>query len=294
MGKIILLSILLILGIWSIIKIWGNKLKTPKKKFPKQWRDVLSKNVFFYNRLTQEQKKQFEYKVHEFILNYDIIGAKGHEETIEDKILIAAGGVVPVFSFPDWQWGNLEQILIYPSAFFGPEQNFRVSGSGVSGRAAGMVVGMQLHSKGYQQGKMILSYGAICGSFWNSKNKSNNYNKNQKNTIIHEFIHVLDMMDGDMDGIPMILINNPYRKNKTFSINQVLWREIVERKMIEINTGKSDIDSYGGTNTVEFFAVSTTYFFEDPFRMKDKHPQLYNILSTIFEIDLAVETIRTL
>ena len=293
MGKTILLSILLILGIWSIIKIWGNKLKIPKKKFPEKWRDVLSINVFFYNRLTQEQKKQFEYKVHEFILNYDITGAKGHKETIEEKILIAAGGVVPVFSFPDWQWGNLEQILIYPRSFFGPEQKYRVPTSGI-GSAAGMVVPMQLHTKGYWKGKMILASGAIHGSFWNSKNKSNNYNKNQSNTIIHEFIHVLDMMDGDMDGIPMTLISNPYRKDKTFSIDQVLWREMVKRKMTEINTGKSDIDSYGGTNPVEFFAVSTTYFFEDPFRMKNKHPKLYSILSAIFEIDLASDTIKTL
>ena len=33
--------------------------------------------------------------------------------------------------------------------------------------------------------------------------------------------------------------------------------------MIEIHNGKSDIDSYGGTNPVEFFAVSSEYFFED-------------------------------
>ena len=294
MGKIILFFILLIGGIWLIIRVWGNKFKTPKKKFPEQWRNILCDNVVFYNRLTKEQKGHFEYKIHEFILNYDIIGAKGHEATIKDKILIAAGGVVPVFSFPAWQWGNLEQILIYPGAsFFGPEQKFRVPEYGY-GNAAAMVVPSKHHSKGYLIVKMILSYHALHGSFSNSKNKSNNYNKNQRNTIIHEFMHVLDMMDGNSDGIPMILISNPYRKDKMFSINRVLWREIVNRKMIEINTGKSDIRSYGGTQPVEFFAVSSEYFFEDPFRMKDKHPKLYNILSSIFEIDLASDTIKTL
>ena len=98
---------------------------------------------------------------------------------------------------------------------------------------------------------------------------------------------------------PLLFLNETerkalYRKDKTFSIDQVLWREMLKRKMTEINTGKSDIDSYGGTNPVEFFAVSTTYFFEDPFRMKNKHPKLYSILSAIFEIDLASDTIKTL
>ena len=294
MGKIILFFILLIGGIWLIIRVWGNKLKTPKKKFPEQWRNILCNNVVFYNRLTKEQKGHFEYKVHKFILNYDIIGSKGYKSTIEDKILIAAGGVVPVFSFPDWEWGNLEQILIYPRSFFGQEQKFRVPEPFYPAPFAGMVVPLIMHSKGYLLVKMILAHTALQISFSNIKNKSNNYNKNQRNTIIHEFMHVLDMMDGNSDGIPMILISNPYRKDKMFSINRVLWLEIVKRKMIEIHNGKSDIDSYGGTNPVEFFAVSSVYFFEDPFRMKDKHPKLYNFLSAIFEIDLASDTIKTL
>ena len=294
MGKIIGFFILLIGAIWLIVRTWSNKLKTPKKKISAQWRKILCDNVMFYNRLKREQKVHFEYKVHEFILNYNIIGAKGHKATVEEKVLVAAGAVVPVFSFPDWEWGNLEQILIYPRSFFGPEQKFRVPEPFYPGPFAGMVVPSIMHSKGYLLVKMILSSPSILISFWNSKNKSNNYNKNQRNVIIHEFMHVLDMMDGNSDGIPMILISNPYRKNKKFSINREVWLKLVENKMIEIHNGKSDIDSYGGTNRQEFFTVSSEYFFEDPFRMKDKHPKLYNILSSIFEIDLASDTIETL
>ncbi|MFZ4770619.1 MAG: zinc-dependent peptidase [Ferruginibacter sp.] len=37
------------------------------------------------------------------------------------------------------------------------------------------------------------------------------------------------------------------------------------------------------TNKAEFFAVTAAYFFERPQLLKDKHPQLYEILNEIFE-----------
>ena len=43
-----------------------------------------------------------------------------------------------------------------------------------------------------------------------------------------------------------------------------------------------DIDPYGLTNEAEFFAVATEYFFERPGLMETKHPELYAMLSRVF------------
>jgi Mlc titration factor MtfA (ptsG expression regulator) len=45
----------------------------------------------------------------------------------------------------------------------------------------------------------------------------------------------------------------------------------------------SDIDIYGATNPVEFFAVISEYFFEQPERLKANHPDLYAMLGKIYK-----------
>ena len=56
--------------------------------------------------------------------------------------------------------------------------------------------------------------------------------------------------------------------------------------MVEIETGKSDIDRYALTNEAEFLAVTAEYFFERPGVMLRKHPALYRALERIFNQSL--------
>jgi Mlc titration factor MtfA (ptsG expression regulator) len=51
--------------------------------------------------------------------------------------------------------------------------------------------------------------------------------------------------------------------------------------------GDSDINVYGATNKQEFLAVASAYFFERPQLFKEKHPELYAVLSSVFQNDLA-------
>jgi len=47
----------------------------------------------------------------------------------------------------------------------------------------------------------------------------------------------------------------------------------------------SDIDMYGATNQVEFFAVISEYFFERPDLLKVNHPDLYEMLVRIYKTE---------
>jgi hypothetical protein len=58
--------------------------------------------------------------------------------------------------------------------------------------------------------------------------------------------------------------------------------------MEEMRRGDSDINPYGLTNEAEFFAVATEYFFERPGVMERKHPELYEMLSRVFNQDLGM------
>lgn len=234
--------------------IWKkNKWINPKTDFPVEWKIILSEKVAFYNSLSKEEKIRFEYKVQEFLLNCRITGIDTSVE-ITDKLLVASSAVIPIFEFPDWKYINLHEVLLYPGMF---NEKFETSGQGK--KILGMV------GSGYMEGKMILSRPALQKGFENESDK--------KNTAIHEFVHLVDKMDGSTDGVSSLLLEKQYA---------IPWLDLINKKIEEIYDNKSDINPYGGTNRQEFFAVVSEYFFERPKLLSQKHPHLYRLLERIF------------
>ncbi len=234
-----------------------NKWKKPTTDFPKNWRLILVEKIGFYNGLNAEEKKLFEFKIQEFLLNCRVTGIKTSvNET--DRLLIAASAVIPIFAFPDWKYSNIYEILLYPDKF---NQDFETSGGSRS------ILGMV--GTGYMEGKMILSKKALYHGFRNETDK--------KNTAIHEFVHLIDKSDGKIDGIPELLLEKQY---------VIPWIDLIKQKIDEIYEKKSDINPYGATNKAEFFAVISEYFFERPKLLKRKHPELYKLLEEIFNQDM--------
>ncbi len=229
----------------------------PVKPFPEKWRKILEAEVSYYNDLDKEGKKLFEYKLKEFILNCKITGIETPVTEL-DKVLVGASAVIPIFAFPEWKYKNLYEILLYPNQF-----NLDFETEGKNRPILGMV------GNGYMEGKMILSKMALRKGFKNESDK--------KNTAIHEFVHLIDKMDGSVDGIPEVLLEKQY---------VIPWMDMIERKLEEMAKRKSDINPYAKTGREEFFAVLSEYFFERPFLLKKKHPELYKMLAEIFDQDV--------
>jgi MtfA peptidase len=121
---------------------------------------------------------------------------------------------------------------------------------------------------------MILSQFELRQAFSNETGKSN--------TAIHEFVHLVDKTDGEIDGVPETLLDKQYIKP---------WLQLIQQKIQEIYEDRSDIDAYGATNEAEFFAVVSEYFFERPDLLKEKHPELYGLLLKIFDPESATQKI---
>jgi Mlc titration factor MtfA (ptsG expression regulator) len=113
--------------------------------------------------------------------------------------------------------------------------------------------------------QMILSKKALYHGFSNTSDKSN--------TGIHEFVHLIDKMDDITDGIPERLLEHQYT---------IPWLKLIHQEIEAINDDHSDIRKYGGTNQVEFFAVASEYFFEQPNLLRKNHPDLYIMLGQFF------------
>ncbi len=218
-----------------------------------QYRNLLDEHVGFYQQLDPEGREKFEQKIQHFLRDVRITGIKTTVDDL-DRVLIGASAIIPIYAFPDWEYINLNEVLLYPDAF---SHEFEQEGEHRS--VAGMV------GTGPLQNVMVISKNALRHGFSNNAGNSN--------TAIHEFIHLIDKTDGAVDGIPEVLLKHQYT---------LPWVNMMREKMEEMMRGESDIDLYGVTSQAEFFAVVSEYFFNRPDQLQEKHPALFAMLERMF------------
>ena len=252
----IVLVILVSLGGAALVILY---LVKPKRKvisietFAPKYNQLLEQHVPFYQQLDAAGKTEFENRVQHFLSQIKITGVNTTVEEL-DKVLISASAIIPIFNFPGWEYIHLHEILLYPDSF---NHDFEQQGS--DRNVLGMV------GSGAMNHVMILSQHQLRQAFINKTAKDN--------TAIHEFVHLVDKTDGDIDGVPAFILEQKYIQP---------WLQLMRHEIALIENDQSDINPYGATNEAEFFAVVSEYFFERPELLYEKHPELYALLEKIF------------
>lgn len=232
--------------------------RKPAKKIdlPSNYHQLLEEHVSFYSKLNKGEKNLFEEKIKVF-LGYVHIEGVGTEVEEIDRLLVASSAVIPIFYFPAYKYFNLKSVLLYPGTF--NKEEFLAGG--YERNTLGMV------GTGPMQGSMILSKAALHHGFTNKEQPNN--------TGIHEFVHLMDKEDGEVDGLPETLLQKKYNQQ---------WLELIDLNTQKILNGESDISSYAATNRAEFFSVVSEYFFNSPHRFKENHPELFDIMTKMYQI----------
>lgn len=222
--------------------------------FPMADKDLLNKHVLFYRELTAADKLKFEQRLQGFLA---LVNIQGIQTTVDNKtkLLVGASAVIPLFEWPEWRYAGLREIFIYPQNF---DDNFS---TGDSKNILGLVGNSPMINH-----LMIFSKPALEQGFLHPRN--------QRHVGFHEFAHLLDRADGQIDGIPAAFL--PKEK-----INP--WIKLVHKEMARIERGDSDINPYALKNESEFFAVVCEYYLEHPEKMAKRHPELYGVLKLVFE-----------
>ncbi len=248
---------LIILG---VALFWGwrvyarTKQRTGHVAMPMNTKELLQAHVAFYRQLNADQQLVFENRIKDFLQRVAITGI-GTTVGNLDRILIASGAIMVIFSFPDWRYNNISEVLLYRDAF---SEDYQLQGN--DRNILGMV------GDGAMKGQMILSQPSVRASF--------QHPHDGHNTVIHEFVHLLDKADGATDGIPDYLLQRPFL---------LPWIQHMHQTIQEMKQNQSrDIDFYGATNDAEFLAVVSEYFFERPDELKSKHRELYQLLEQMF------------
>jgi Mlc titration factor MtfA (ptsG expression regulator) len=103
------------------------------------------------------------------------------------------------------------------------------------------------------------------------------------NLVLHEFAHKLDMLDGVVDGTPVLA--RDLRAD---------WIRVCTEVYDDLVAGvpRPPLRWYGATNPGEFFSVATELFFEQPNELQRLEPALYDVLLRFYRQDPAAREAR--
>ncbi|MBK8328602.1 MAG: zinc-dependent peptidase [Bacteroidetes bacterium] len=214
---------------------------------------VLNSSIDFYQALpVSEKKENFKNRVVHFIQHVRFTSVGKAKHTLLDEVLIASSAVIPLFHFPNWEYRNIHEVILYDDHF---DHQYNVDNDH---HIMGMV------GEGALNNTMVLSLRALREGFEKTEGT---------NTAIHEFVHLIDKADGVIDGVPEYLI--PKKMIEP-------WLRHIRATMQDIMQHETQLNPYAATNEAEFLAVMAEYFFEKPTLLSRNHPELYTMLQKIF------------
>ena len=234
----------------SLWRRWRRK-RIRARPIPAAWGDILARNAPFVARLSDADRARLLSDVQVFVAEKHFFGAGGLEVTEEMKVTIAASAVRLVLHLDLALYDRLTEVVVYPDAYVHPGQH----DTAVLGEA-------------HQWGIVVLSWRSVLAGLRNPEDGHD--------TAAHEFAHVLDGVDGAFDGAPRLRARDDYRAWST-----VMSRHFARLRAEDPRTS-SVLRDYGAINEAEFFAVATEAFFERPDRLRERAPDLYDVLHRFY------------
>ncbi len=232
--------------------------------FPAAWLDVLAARVAIYRALDPGEQNRLRGLLRILIAEKSWEGCKGLELADDIRVTIAAQAALLILGRRNLHFDNVQTILVYPEAFRALEQRPVIADVALQGESARL-------GEAHLRGPVILS--------WADAKQDAAEPGFGQNLVFHEFAHQLDMQNGEADGVP--ILPRPLRMR---------WQHIMAKEYERLCRAadrriKTVLDPYGATDEAEFFAVVTESFFDDPLRLRDQHPKLYELLREFYGVE---------
>jgi Mlc titration factor MtfA (ptsG expression regulator) len=237
---------------WHGRRRYARRARVVARPIPEGWRQLLLDRYDHYERLPTDLRRRFEDDVRLFVDEKRITGVGVHV-TEELRLLVAASAVTLSVAWPDYEWNQLSEVLLYPDDF---DRDYQIGRSELAGQAHGW-------------GTLILSVPALIEGFEDPDEACH--------VGLHEFAHLLDVEGTQFDGLPSGFDDAHARR----------FIALREKEMERLRRGKSVLDEYGANDPVEFFPVAVEAFFEPALALRKRHRELYELLSEYFRQDPA-------
>ena len=225
------------------------------------WLDALERFRLLAG-LDAEERARLRERVTLFLHDKQIAGAAGLELDEAMRLFIAIQACLPILNLPTEWYDGWVEIIVYPAQFM-PEVEWEDE-YGVVHMAKEPRAG-----EAWLHGPVILSWEDMDDDYADGVN-----------VAIHEFVHKIDMLNGDADGFPPLhpeMAREEWTRVLTAAYEDFC--RAVDRG-IEV-----DIDPYAADSPGEFFAVVSEVFFERPEILRGLYPGVYSQLAAFYRQD---------
>jgi Mlc titration factor MtfA (ptsG expression regulator) len=242
-----------------------RRRKIASRPFPAEWLAILEKNVPLFARLSESDRQELRRHILIFIAEKEFEGCGGLRITDEIRVTIAAHACMLLLHRRTQYYPGLKSILVYPRAYVVDNTPHLLGGTILEGRDVRL-------GESWHHGSVVLS--------WDDVRRSAADIRDGQNVVLHEFAHQLDSSGGKGDSTPVLQSRTSF----------IAWAralgEDYEKFRRDIHENRAEVlDEYGAVDPAEFFAVATECFFEQPKRLQEVYPRLYDELKRFYQQD---------
>ena len=237
-----------------------------RKPLPDGWHEIVQRDVAYWLVLDDSEQQRLAELAGYLIANKRWEGARGFDLTDEVIVTIAFQAAVLILGLDTDYFGKVTTVIVHPTTFAIP---------GVRATAVrGMVdegVRPLLGEAHHDRGPVLLAWDQVVAG---ARHRGRGHN-----VVFHEFAHKMDMLDGVVDGTPLL----PSRA----ALDR--WIAVCAAELELMRRGEAGplLDDYGATDPGEFFAVATEVFFDRPIDCREIKPDLYEVLAAFYRQDPA-------
>jgi MtfA peptidase len=253
-----------------------HRKRLKARPFPNEWLKIIKARIAFFLRLAAADQAELLDYIQIFLAEKNFEGCAGQEITDEVRVTIAGQACLLLLHRKTDYFPRLLTILVYPSIYSVNENRPITAEIWAEGKAS------RLGETGRTMGSMVLAWDAVKSGAADPADG--------KNVVLHEFAHQLDYENFAADGTPALATRK----------EQLAWREVMRTEFASLRAADETgiptlLDTYGATNSAEFFAVSVEAFFERPVMLRAQHPRLYAELRNYFRqdpVEFSAERVR--
>jgi len=237
-----------------------------RRNLPDGWEQTVRRGVAYWSVLDQSEQQRLAELAEYMVTNKRWEGAKGFVMTDEVIVTIAFQAAVLILGLETDYFSKVTNVIVHPSTFSTP---------GVRATAIhGMVDSGDrplLGEAHHDRGPILLAWDQVVAG---ARHRGRGHN-----VVFHEFAHKMDMLDGVVDGTPLL----PNRA----ALDR--WIAVCTAELELMRRGEAGplLDDYGATDPGEFFAVATEVFFDRPIDCREIKPDLYEVLAAFYRQDPA-------
>jgi Mlc titration factor MtfA (ptsG expression regulator) len=204
----------------------------------------------------------------EFLADKEFSGAHGLQVTDAMAVAIAAQACLPVLHLGLHWYDDFKGIVVHPSAMLARREV--TDESGVVHHYT-----EELSGEAMEMGPVTLSWADVAAA---GESAPEGYN-----VVIHEFVHKLDMRNGQADGCPP-LPTRALRQRWQNTMQESYDRFCTQVTMADrFGAPAPWLDAYAASAPAEFFAVASEAYFVNPGRFAESFPELLPLLNGFFK-----------